>query len=155
MIEEVEALLQHWAERCRRGLGAPSGVSPLAVAMQYGGMVPRATGCRAGGMAGGVDLAAEEVDAALAVLKREGDAEDVALARAWSAAGQGGRPPFGLATQLVRLARVRYLSDPMPTVEQQCRRLKIGSEATYRRRVQQLHERVRDELQRRQARRAA
>lgn len=154
MIEEVEALMQHWGERCRHGLNAAGGQSPLAVAMQYGGMV---SGGASGsvGLAGGVDPAAEEVDAALAVIQRAGLAEDAKLAKAWREAGQSGRAPFCLATQLVRLAKVRYLSEPMPTVEQQCRRLKIGSEATYRRRVQELHERVRVELVSRQRRRVA
>ncbi|MDH0154344.1 hypothetical protein [Stutzerimonas stutzeri] len=148
MIEAVEALLQHWGERCRGGLGSPgaAGSSPLAVAMQYGGMIPT-SGRGSMGLAGAVDHAAEEVDAAIGTLKQAGLAQDRKLAKAWKLAGRTGRPPFCLETQLVKLAMVRYLPDPIPTVRQQMRRVKIGSERTYHDRVQQLHERVRAELE--------
>lgn len=148
MIEEVESLLQHWGERCRRGLNVSGGNSPLAAAMLYGGMIPSG-GRGSMGLAGSVDLAAEEVDAALAVLKQAGQAEDAKLATAWSEAGQEGRPPFCLNTQLVKLAMVRYLTEPMPLVEHQMRRTKIASKRTYHDRVQQLHEKVQAELIRR------
>lgn len=148
MIEAVEALLQHWGERCRGGLGSPgaAGSSPLAVAMQYGGMIPT-SGRGSMGLAGAVDHAAEEVDAAIGTLKQAGLAQDRKLAKAWKLAGRTGRPPFCLETQLVKLAMMRYLPDPIPTVRQQMRRVKIGSERTYHDRVQQLHERVRAELE--------
>lgn len=150
MIEAVEALLVHWGERCRHGLGAPGavGVSPLAVAMQYGGMAP-SSGRGSMGLAGAVDHAAEEVDAAIGAIKQAGLAQDRTLARAWRQAGHTTRPPFCLETQLVKLAMVRYLPDPIPTVAQQMRRVRINSTSTYDARVQQLHERVRDELARR------
>lgn len=150
MIEAVEALMVHWGERCRGGLGGPgaSGSSPLAVAMQYGGMIP--TGSRAAmGLAGAEDRAAEEVDAALGSIKQAGLAQDRKLARAWRLAGNTGRPPFCLETQLVKLAMVRYLPDPIPTVAQQMRRVRIASERTYHERVHSLHERIRTELERR------
>jgi hypothetical protein len=150
VIEAVDALLQHWGERCRGGLGSPgaAGSSPLAVAMQYGGMIPT-SGRGSMGLAGAVDHAAEEVDAAIGTLKQAGLARDRKLAKAWKLAGRSGRPPFCLETQLVKLAMVRYLPDPIPTVRQQVRRVKIGSERTYHDRVQQLHERVRAELENR------
>jgi len=150
VIEAVEALLQHWGERCRGGLGSPgaAGSSPLAVAMQYGGMIP-SSGRGSMGLAGAVDHAAEEVDAAIGTLKQAGLAQDRQLARAWRQAGHTSRPPFCLETQLVKLAMVRYLPDPIPTVAQQMRRVRIRSERTYHERVQQLHVRVRAELERR------
>lgn len=149
MIEEVEALMVHWGERCRGGLGGPGAgsSSPLAVAMQYG-MIP--TGSRATmGLAGAEDRAAEEVDAALGSIKQLGLAQDRKLAKAWRLAGNTSRPPFCLETQLVKLAMVRYLPDPIPTVAQQMRRVRIGSERTYHERVQKLHELVKAELERR------
>lgn len=148
MIDYVEAVMIHWGERCRGGLGGPgaSGSSPLAVAMLYGGMIP--TGGRGTmGLAGSMDHLAEEVDAAIGTLKQAGLAQDRKLAKAWKLAGRVGRPPFCLETQLVKLAMVRYLPDPIPTVAQQMKRVKIGSERTYHERVQRLHERVRDELE--------
>ena len=148
MIEAVEALLQHWGARCCGGLGAPgsAGSSPLAVAMQYGGAIP-SSGRSSMGLAGAVDHVAEEVDAAIGAIKQAGMVQDRKLAKAWKLAGRTGRPPFCLETQLVKLAMVRYLPDPIPTVRQQMRRVKIGSERTYHDRVQQLHERVRAELE--------
>lgn len=148
MIEAVDALLQHWGERCRGGLGSPgaSGSSPLAAAMQYGGMIP-SSGRGSMGLAGAVDQVAEEVDAAIGTLKQAGLVQDRKLAKAWRQAGNTTRPPFCLETQLVKLAMVRYLPDPIPTIKQQMRRVRIGSERTYHERVQQLHERVRAELE--------
>lgn len=150
MIEAVDALMVHWGERCRGGIGGPGagGSSPLAVAMQYGGMIP--TGSRGTmGLAGAEDRAVAEVDAAIGAIKQKGLAEDRKLAKAWRLAGHSGRPPFCLETQLVKLAMVRYLPDPIPTVAQQMRRVRIGSERTYHERVQRLHELVRAELERR------
>ncbi|WP_313128121.1 hypothetical protein [Stutzerimonas nitrititolerans] len=150
MIEAVEALMQHWGERCRRGLGAPGegGSTPLAVAMQYGGMVP-SSGRGSMGLAGAVDRVAEEVDAAIGSIKQIGLREDRKLARAWRLAGNKGRAPYCLETQLVKLAMVRYLPDPIPTVAQQMRRVRINSTSTYDARVQRLHELVQAELERR------
>lgn len=123
MIEQVEALMQHWGEAARGGLLAGTGLSPLAVAMEYGGMVEGGSSGSAG-LAACFDAAAQAVDAALGSISQLG----------------------ALGQDLVALARVRYLSDPMPTVEQQMRALGIGSETAYRRRVQRLHEMVREQL---------
>lgn len=155
MIEEVETLLQHWGEQCRRGRVHGGGNSPLASLIEWKGMPPR-TGFGSISLVGGsIDLVAAEVDAALAVIEREGDAQDAKLKAAWKAAGNHGTAPFCLATQLVKLARVRYLTDPMPLVEQQMKRVKIDGRRTYDRRVHELHARVRDELERRAEARAA
>ncbi|WP_314407375.1 hypothetical protein [Pseudomonas kuykendallii] len=123
MIEQVEALMQHWGEAARGGLLAGTGLSPLAVAMEYGGMVEGGSSGSAG-LAACFDAAAQAVDAALGSISLLG----------------------ALGQDLVALARVRYLTDPMPTVEQQMRALGIGSETAYRRRVQRLHEMVREQL---------
>lgn len=156
MIEAMEALLQHWADCLRGGIHGANGYrSPLATAMEHGGVVIQ-SGRRGGaGMLATVDLAAEEVDAALSVIRRRGQEQDRKLATAWRAAGHTKQPPFCLETQLIKLARVRYLTEPMPTVEQQMRRLKVGSKRTYHDRVQQLHELLQVELKRRQGQRAA
>lgn len=156
MIQEVEELMQHWGEQCRRaGLGS-SGNSPLAGLIDWRGAPPRAgRGSTVLLVGAGVDLAAAEVDAAVAALARAGQAEDAALRQAWAEAGNQGGAPFCLSTQLYRLAKVRYLSEPMPLVEQQIRRLKIGGRTTYDRRVHELHERVQAELLRRAEARAA
>ncbi|WP_052659180.1 hypothetical protein [Pseudomonas sp. LFM046] len=156
MIKKIEEVLQHWGEKCRRaGVGGGLG-STLGAVMQWQGTPPR-TGYGSktllGG--GGVDLAASEVDAVLAELGRQGERQDQRLAQAWAAAGRSGRPPFCLDTQLVLLAKVRYLTDPMPLVEQQMRRVKIDGRRTYDLRVHQLHERIRDGLKARAEARAA
>lgn len=156
MIDTVEALLQHWAEQSRRnGLGGGGVKCSLAELIQWQGPAPR-MGRGSSVPAGlGIDAVAELVDRALASLMRQGAQEDAGLAKAWAAAGQAGRPPFCLHTQLYKLARVRYLTDPMPTVEQQCRRLKIAGVRTYHRRVDELHEWLQRELQSRNGCRAA
>jgi len=123
MIEQVEALMQHWGEAARGGLLAGTGLSPLAVAMEYGGMVEGGSS-GSSGLTACFDAAAQAVDAALGAISLLG----------------------ALGQDLVALARVRYLSDPMPTVEQQMRVLGIGSETAYRRRVQRLQEMVREQL---------
>ncbi|MHC5351675.1 hypothetical protein [Metapseudomonas furukawaii] len=156
MIKQIEGVLQHWGEQCRRsGLGGGLG-STLGVLMDWRGAPPRvAYGAKTLVSGAGVDLVASEVDAVLAELGRQGERRDASLAEAWKAAGNTDRPPFCLETQLVLLARVRYLTDPMPLVEQQMRRVKIDGRRTYDLRVQQLHERVRDALKERAEARAA
>lgn len=131
MIEDVEALMQHWGERCRKGLTAGGYRTPLASAIELGGLITgRASGTV--GLAGSIDMVAEEVDAAIAAVGRCGQ----------------------LGKDLERLARVRYLPDPVLLVEHQMRRLKIASERTYHDRVHRLHKLVRINLQARQEARA-
>lgn len=156
MIDGIEELLQHWADQCRRiGLGGGGVRSPLGAVMDWQGTPPRmGRGACAPVGSLGVDEVAQAVDRVLAELRRKGEQQDQVLAKAWADAGQSRSAPFCLDTQLFRLARVRYLTEPMPTIEQQCRRLKICSARTYHRRVDELHEWVRDALER-HSRRAA
>ena len=49
----------------------------------------------------------------------------------------GGHGKVGV--ELAKLARVRYLTDPMPLVEQQAKRMGWRSQATYRSKLHQLH----------------
>lgn len=143
MIDRMETVLIHWGEQCRRSGGGSSLGCQLGAMIEWGGLPPRSGyGSVPLISGGGVDHLAGEVDAALAALVRVGDAQDAELAKAWAAAGQSGRPPFCLETQLVKLARARYLVDPAPLVEQQMKRCKIDGRTTYDRRLHELHERV-------------
>lgn len=156
MIERIEGLMIHWGEQCRRsGYGCSLG-SQLGAMIEWGGQPPRSVyGSRALISGGGVDHAAAEVDAALAVLVRQGARLDAELSKAWAAAGQSGPAPFCLETQLVKLARARYLVDPAPLVEQQMKRCRIDGRRTYSRRVDELHERIQELLKFRAETRAA
>lgn len=132
MIERIEVLMIHWGEQCRRsGYGCSLG-SQLGAMIEWGGQPPRSVyGSRPLICGGYVDHVAAEVDAALAVLVRQGE------------------------TQLVKLARARYLVDPAPLVEQQMKRCKIDGRRTYDRRVDELHARVHELLKQRAESRAA
>lgn len=156
MIERIEGLMIHWGEQCRRsGYGCSLG-SQLGAMIEWGGQPPRSVyGSRPLISGGGVDHLAAEVDAALAILVRQGARTDAELSRAWVSAGQSGPAPFCLETQLVKLARVRYLVDPSPLVEQQMKRCRIDGRRTYDRRVNELHARMQDLLKTRAEARAA
>ena len=156
MIEQVEQLMLHWGEQCRRRGMAVGCASPLGAMMDWQGAPPRpGYGSVVLVSGGGVDVVAAEVDAVLAELVREGERQDAELAKAWRQAERAGRAPFCLATQLVKLARARYLVDPVLTVEQQMRRSMINGRRTYDRRVHELHEQVQTRLKARVKRRAA
>ncbi len=123
MMEEMEVLLQHWGDKCR-ACGSAGGLSsPMGSIMQWGGCAPRGTpGSRIPGAGAGPDGLALEVDAALHDIERQGK--------------QG--------ANFRRLAVLRYLSDPVPTVREQMRLLAIteGAERTYYDRVHRLHLRL-------------
>ena len=156
MIERIETLMIHWGEQCRRSVHGCSLGSQLGAMIEWGGQPPRSVyGSIPLISGGGVDHIAAEVDAALAVLVRQGDRQDAELAKAWLAAGQSGRAPFCLETQLVKLARARYLVDPAPLVEQQMKRCLIDGRRTYDRRVGELHARMQELLKMRAEARAA
>jgi hypothetical protein len=125
MIEEMEALMQHWgAQHCQVGDGGGLG-SPLATIMQYGGCAPRGTpGSRDLMMSagGGMDHASTEVAAAVAQLERQSEK----------------------GAQLALLARNRYLAQPPMIVREQMRLLQLAEDAdrTYRNWVHRLHQQV-------------
>ena len=142
MIKAVELRLQHWAEQYRQHMlgGAGWGVTPLAVAMECGGLI---SGGRQGvGLLRTMDAAAEQVDGALAAIRTRGVLADAKLAKAWRLAGHEDKPPVSMETSLFYLARVRYLptDEGEKTVVRQMRLLKLKSEDTYGRRVHRLHE---------------
>src|SRR5690606_39634494 len=60
-----------------------------------------------------------------------GEAVEAGLVRIGQAGPEG--------QELVKLARVRYLTDPMPLVDHQMRRMRYRSRDTYERRVHLLH----------------
>ena len=125
MIEEIEALMQHWgAQHGQVGDGGGLG-SPMAMIMQYGGCAPRGTpGSRDLMMSagGGLDHASAEVAAAVAQLERQSKK----------------------GAQLALLARNRYLAQPPMTVREQLRLLQLAEDAdrTYRNWVHRLHQQV-------------
>lgn len=125
MIEEIEALMQHWgAQHGQVGDGGGLG-SPMATIMQYGGCAPRGTpGSRDLMMSagGGMDHASTEVAAAVAQLERQSEK----------------------GAQLALLARNRYLAQPSMTVREQLRLLQLAEDAdrTYRNWVHRLHQQV-------------
>lgn len=121
MIEEMETLLQHWGEQCRR-CGSAGGLgSPMATIMEWGGCAPRGTpGSRIILDAGaGIDAVAQEVGAALSEVGRQ------------DARGE----------RLYRLAILRYSDDPAPTWLMQMHLLGCASVAkqTYYDQVHSLH----------------
>lgn len=125
MIEEIEALMQHWAsQHCRVGDGVGLG-SPMATIMQWGGSAPRGTpGSRDLLLASGsgMDHVATEVAAALAQLERQSEK----------------------GAQLATLARNRYLPQPAYSVRSQLQLLGLREDAdrTYRNWVHRLHQQV-------------
>lgn len=141
MIEEVEVLLQHWGDQMRGRCQVGGMRCSLGAVIEWGGAPPR-SGKSDGLVWTAMDHAAMEVDAVLSEMAREGARQDEPLEVAWKEAGHTSAPPFCHLTQLVKLARVRYLTDTMPTVEQQMRRVKIAGKRTYHDRVHRLHELV-------------
>lgn len=123
MIEEVEALLQHWGDKCR-ACGSVGGLSsPMGSIMQWGGCVPRGMpGSRIPGAGAGPDGLALEIDAALFDIERQGK--------------QG--------VKFRQLAELRYLSDPITTMRAQMRAVGIteGADRTYYDLVHRLHLRL-------------
>lgn len=152
MIRDIELRLQHWAEQyrmCQLG-GTGWGVTPLAVAMECGGLISGSGGAGAGGLLRTMDQAAEQVDTALDAIRRRGVAADAKLESVWRLLGSEGTPKVSLETSLFYLARVRYLptDDGEKTVARQMKILRIGSDDTYLRRVHRLHEMVEAHLER-------
>lgn len=119
MIERVEQALIVWGDEYRRQASGASLPCVLGTAMENGGVMVRGTVPLGSVMLfhGGMGAVGEAVEAGLVRI------------------GQTG--PEG--QELVKLARVRYLTDPMPLVEHQMRRMRYRSRDTYERRVHLLH----------------
>lgn len=151
MIKAIELRLQHWADQyrmCQLG-GNGWGVTPLAVAMECGGLIGGSSGSGRAGLLRTMDSEAEQVDIALDAIRRRGVAADAKLEAVWLLMGSQGVVKVSLETSLFMLARVRYLptDDGEKTVKRQMRILRIGSEDTYGRRVHRLHEYVEGRLE--------
>lgn len=119
MIDRVEQALIIWGDEYRRQGSGSSLPSVLGVAMENGGVMIRGTA-----PLGSVVLFRGDMGAV-------GEAVEAGLVQLGQAGAEG--------QQLVKLARVRYLTDPMPLVEQQMKRMRYRSRDTYERRVHQLH----------------
>src|SRR5690606_36714134 len=119
MIERVEqALIVGGDEYRRQGAGA-SLPCVLGMAMENGGLMVRGTVPLGSVMLFHVGMGAV------------GEVVEVGLVRFGQTALEG--------QELVKMARVRYLTDPMPLVEHQMRRMRYRSRDTYERRVHLLH----------------
>lgn len=125
MIERVEQVLIIWGEEYRtRGLVAALPCT-LGAAIDNRGVMIRSTVGGAGSelYSGDLGQIGQAVEQAL-----------VAIRQPRVAAGLG-----TVGGELVRMARIRYLTDPMPLIEHQMRRLGYRSDRTYRDKLHQLH----------------
>lgn len=127
MIETVEKALIVWGEQYRRAGTVASIKCPLGAAIDNQGVMVRGTGPGALGTElyrGELGQVGEAVERALVMVR--------------------GRQPLRCAgvsvtgAELVRIARVRYLTDPMPLEEHQARRMR-WSVKVYRHRLHLLH----------------
>ena len=126
MIERVEMALAAWGDQYRRRGGAWSLQCTLGAAIDSKGVLIRGTGGNgqdANLALGDMGLIGEAVERALVLIRQPVEA--------------GGHGKVGV--ELAKLARVRYLTDPMPLVEQQTKRMGWRSQATYRSKLHQLH----------------
>ena len=128
MIEVVERALIAWGHEYRTRGTVAALPCTLGAAIDNQGVMIRSTGNGAGG--GAVGLAAGELGVV-------GSAVEAALVQLRQPAMVGGKGKVGV--ELSKLARVRYLPDPMPLVEHQMRRMEWRSPETYRSKLHQLH----------------
>lgn len=127
MIERVEMALAAWGDQYRRR-GTVAGLPcTLGAAMDAQGVMIRSTapgnGYGVGLYGGPMGAVGEAVERALVMIRQPVEA--------------GGHGKVGV--ELSKLARVRYLTDPMPLIEHQTRRMGWRSQATYRSKLHQLH----------------
>jgi hypothetical protein len=124
MIEEMEVLLKHWGEQCRKNGEAGGMGSPMATIMEWGGCAPRGTpGSRIIlGAGAGPDSVAQEIGAALSEIARQDERGE----------------------RLQHLAGLRYGDDPAPTWIMQMHELGYVAKAkqTYYDLVHSLHIRL-------------
>lgn len=126
MIDLVERALVVWGEEYRRSVFGRGLPCVLGVAIDAGGVIVRDTGT-----SGGIPL----FDGSLG---QTGEAVEAALVQV--------RLHHERGPELIKLARLRYLTDPMPLVRQQVKRMRYGSEDTYHNRLAVLHQALEPQL---------
>lgn len=120
MIEKIDNVLVVWGDEYRRGATGAALTCSLAALIDGGGVIIRGTQSP-----GSVALYSGE-------LGGTGEAVESALVQL--------RLKHSRGDELLKLARVRYLTSPMPLVEHQMRRMRYRSSDTYRNRLHSLHE---------------
>ncbi|WP_341707771.1 hypothetical protein [Halopseudomonas sp.] len=127
MIERVEMALITWGDQYRRRGTVAMLQCTLGAMIDARGELIRSTalgnGYGVGLENGPLGAVGEAVERALVMIRQPVEA--------------GGHGKVGV--ELSKLARVRYLTDPMPLVEQQTKRMGWRSQATYRSKLHQLH----------------
>lgn len=120
MIEKVDKALIAWGEQYRRRGSVAALPCVLGTLIDNRGVTIRSTGGESGVALypGDMGLIGEAVEAALVQVRLN----------------------HPLGAELSKLARVRYLTDPMPLVEHQRRRMRYKSDGIYRERLHKLHE---------------
>tara|TARA_R100001230_G_scaffold18891_1_gene9276 strand:+ start:667 stop:1104 length:438 start_codon:yes stop_codon:yes gene_type:complete len=127
MIERVEMALITWGDQYRRRGTVAMLQCTLGAMIDAQGEMIRST---APGGSSVCELASGDMGAL-------GEAVEKALVRIRQPVEAGGHGKVGV--ELAKLARVRYLTDPMPLVEQQAKRMGWRSLETYRSKLHQLH----------------
>ncbi len=129
MIEVIERALISWGHEYRTRGTVAALPCTLGTAMDNQGVFIRSTGGGAGVAlyCGELGQVGQAVEAALVAIRQPREA--------------GGLGKVGV--ELVKLARVRYLPDPMPLIEHQMKRMGYRSDRTYRSKHDQLHQAIR------------
>lgn len=134
MIEVIERALIAWGHEFRTRGTVAALPCTLGSAIDNKGVFIRST---AGQGTGGVDLYSGELGAVGCAV----ESALVAIRRPVAAGGLG-----QVGVELVKLARVRYLADPMPLVEHQMKRMGWRSATTQQAKLHQLHVALEPEL---------
>ncbi len=134
MIEVIERALIAWGHEYRTRGTVAALPCTLGSAIDNKGVFIRST---AGLGAGGVGLYDGELGAV-------GNAVELALVSLRRSVKVGGLGQDGV--ELVKLARVRYLPDPMPLVEHQMKRMGWRSVNTHEAKLHQLHKAMQADL---------
>lgn len=127
MIEVIERALIAWGHEYRTRGTVAALPCTLGSAIDNKGVFIRST---AGQGSLGISLYDGELGAV-------GSAVESALVSLRRPVASGGMGQVGV--ELVKLARVRYMTDPMPLVEHQMKRMGWRSESTHQAKLHQLH----------------
>lgn len=133
MIEVIERALIAWGHEYRTRGTVAALPCTLGSAIDNKGVFIRSTA----GADGGVGLYSGDLGAV-------GEAVEAALVSIRQPAAAQGLGQVGI--ELVKLARVRYLTDPMPLVEHQMKRMGWRSETTHQAKLHQLHRALQPQL---------